>query len=60
MFVEMKNISSEESYQAFKDRYANRRTSVDFWHYSDQLYQWYRQNQARAFGLLDFNRLENR
>jgi hypothetical protein len=58
--IDIKKITSAQAYQRFKDRYAIRRTSANFWRYSDKLHQWYKQNQSREFGLLDFNRLENR
>lgn len=55
-----KGIKSNEDCIKLLDRFAIRRTSPDFWSFSDQLHQWYRQDQPIEFGLLDYNRFENR
>lgn len=53
-------ITSEEEYRLFLDIYGMRRTSADFWSFSDKLNEI---NQSRfpiESGLLDYNRIENR
>ena len=54
------SVHTEQDYHALLDKYAVRRTSPDFWSFSDKIHQLYRQNQPIEAGLLDFNRLENR
>ena len=53
-------VSSEQDYKTLKDRYAIRRTNPKFWQFADNLHEWYRLNKPLEYGLLDFNRLENR
>ncbi|PKI16349.1 fatty acid cis/trans isomerase [Colwellia sp. 12G3] len=60
-FVESLNaIKTEQDYRKLKDRFAIRRTHPDFWMFADELHVWYKTNQPKSSGLLDFNRLENR
>lgn len=54
------DLQTEEDYRAFMDKFGVRRTDPDFWYYSDRVHQFYRQQRGRAYGLLDYNRLENR
>lgn len=56
----LKNIRSEEDYVKLLDRFAVRRSSDEFWPFSDRVHLWYQQNQPIEFGLLDYNRFENR
>ncbi len=56
----IRGIDSEEDYVKMLDRFAIRRSSDDFWPFSDKLHQWYKQDQPIEFGLLDYNRFENR
>jgi hypothetical protein len=59
--VEMlKNISSEEDYVKLLDTFAIRRSSDQFWPFSDRVHAWYQEDQPIEFGLLDYNRFENR
>ncbi|MEZ8100778.1 fatty acid cis/trans isomerase [Vibrio bivalvicida] len=59
--VEMlKNISSEEDYVKLLDTFAIRRSSDKFWPFSDRVHTWYKADQPIEFGLLDYNRFENR
>ncbi|KGY14030.1 9-hexadecenoic acid cis-trans isomerase [Vibrio tubiashii] len=59
--VEMlRNISSEEDYVKLLDTFAIRRSSDKFWPFSDRVHAWYKQDQPIEFGLLDYNRFENR
>ena len=54
------SVHSEQDYRKLLDRYAVRRTSPDFWSFSDKISQLYRQNYPIEAGLLDYNRLQNR
>lgn len=56
----LKNLKTEEDYIKLLDRFAIRRSSNEFWPFSDRVHQWYQQNQPIEFGLLDYNRFENR
>lgn len=56
----LKNIRSEEDYVKLLDRFAIRRSSDRFWPFSDKVHTWYKENQPVEFGLLDYNRFENR
>ncbi|MEF1174384.1 fatty acid cis/trans isomerase, partial [Vibrio sinaloensis] len=56
----LSNIESEEDYVKLLDRFAVRRSSDEFWPFSDRVHRWYQQNQPIEFGLLDYNRFENR
>ncbi|WP_281629259.1 fatty acid cis/trans isomerase [Vibrio sp. St2] len=56
----LKNIHSEEDYVKLLDRFAIRRSSDRFWPFSDKVHAWYKENQPVEFGLLDYNRFENR
>ncbi|XHY22736.1 hypothetical protein ViNHUV68_35330 [Vibrio sp. NH-UV-68] len=56
----LRSIKSEEDYVKLLDTFAVRRSSDKFWPFSDKVHQWYRTNQPIEFGLLDYNRFENR
>ncbi|NOH79867.1 fatty acid cis/trans isomerase [Vibrio sp. RE86] len=59
--VEMlKNIRTETDYVKLLDTFAIRRSSDEFWPFSDRVHAWYQENQPIEFGLLDYNRFENR
>lgn len=53
-------LRSEADYIALLDRFGVRRTSDSFWATSDQLHDSFRQQSPVSYGLLDYNRLENR
>ena len=53
-------IKNEQDYEAFLDLFAVRRTTKDFWEFSDKLNQIFMQHDPIEAGLLDYNRLENR
>lgn len=53
-------VKSEESYRALLDEFGVRRTSPEFWPFSDRLNQTYQSNYPIESGLLDYNRIENR
>ncbi|MDO6685162.1 MULTISPECIES: fatty acid cis/trans isomerase [unclassified Agarivorans] len=54
------HVNDEASYQAFMKRYGIRRTSQEFWPFSDRLHQAYLQAEPLESGILDYSRLENR
>jgi hypothetical protein len=56
----LKTMSSEKDYIKLLDNYAVRRTSPDFWSFSDKVHSFYQRTQPIEFGLLDYNRFENR
>ncbi|GMQ48709.1 fatty acid cis/trans isomerase [Vibrio sp. 10N] len=56
----LRNIKGEEDYVKLLDNYAVRRSSPDFWQFSDQVHEFYQRTQPIEFGLLDYNRFENR
>jgi len=53
-------IESEEDYIKLLDTYGVRRTNPNFWPLSDIIHQELRRMDPIAYGLLDYNRLENR
>lgn len=53
-------VNSHKHYEAFLDEFGVRRTSPEFWAFSDWVHEWYVQNAPIESGYLDFNRLENR
>ncbi|SDH01991.1 Fatty acid cis/trans isomerase (CTI) [Vibrio xiamenensis] len=56
----LKSLRSEEDYVKLLDKFAIRRSSKNFWSFSDKVHAWYKKNQPIEFGLLDYNRFENR
>ncbi|ENM5895174.1 fatty acid cis/trans isomerase [Vibrio mimicus] len=60
IYQHLAGMKSEEDYVSLLDRFAVRRSSPEFWSFSDKVHQWYRQDQPIEFGLLDYNRFENR
>lgn len=54
------SIKNEDDYVKLLDRFAIRRSSEKFWPFSDRIHHWYRVTQPIEFGLLDYNRFENR
>ncbi|EOW9195640.1 TPA: fatty acid cis/trans isomerase [Vibrio cholerae] len=60
LYQRLAEMTSEQDYVALLDRFAVRRSSPEFWAFSDLVHQWYRQDQPIEFGLLDYNRFENR
>lgn len=57
---QIRKLKSEADYFALKSRFGMRRSDSGFWQFADDLHDWYRQNAPLEYGLLDFNRLENR
>lgn len=56
----VRHLGSEADYAALMDRYGVRRTAPAFWDYSDALHTAMRQSLGVSFGMMDYNRLENR
>ena len=60
-FVEqVMSMESAEDYRLLIDRFGVRRTHPDFWAYSDAVHTVMKQQDPLTFGLLDYNRIENR
>lgn len=57
---DLKDIQDEQSYIKLLDNYAVRRSSNEFWGFSDRVHEFYQRTQPIEFGLLDYNRFENR
>jgi len=53
-------LQTEEDYSQLLDRYGVRRTNPEFWSNSDTFHFAYQQQSPLEFGILDYNRLENR
>lgn len=53
-------LKNENDYRQLMDSYGIRRTSEQFWWFSDRLHEYHRQNSGTEYGLFDLSRLENR
>ena len=53
-------VDDEGDYSDFMDDWGVRRTSDDFWEYSDSIHAGYQKRNPVTYGVLDYNRLENR
>jgi len=53
-------LAGDADYSALVDRFGVRRTSGSFWALSDEAHVAMKKQDSVTFGLLDFNRLENR
>jgi hypothetical protein len=53
-------MASEKDYQVLLNRFGVRRTSAEFWAYSDWLAAFYKDSQPIEAGILDYNRFENK
>lgn len=53
-------LHSEENYAALMKKYGVRRTNEKFWEHSDKLHALSQKFSPIEYGLLDYNRLENR
>ena len=56
----LSNLKTESDYAAVVDQYGIRRTNKKFWAHSDNFLAGYRKLEPVSFGILDYNRLENR
>ncbi len=57
---QLSSLNGEKSYAARLDRYGVRRTSPEFWAFSDELQKAYLESDPLRSGILDYNRFENR
>jgi hypothetical protein len=53
------NLKSQDDYKQLLDKYAIRRSSEQFWEFSDQMNAAQQRAHPISFGLLDYNRLDN-
>ena len=53
-------LAGEADYGALMDRFGVRRTNPEFWELSDEVHRVMRSRDPVGFGMLDYNRLENR
>ena len=53
-------LQSEDDYSRLLDAYGVRRTNPEFWSNSDTFHLAYQRQSLLEFGILDYNRLENR
>lgn len=56
----LENMRNEDDYVKLLDAFSIRRSNPEFWSFSDKVHHWYQQDQPIEFGLLDYNRFENR
>ncbi|MEP0174099.1 MAG: fatty acid cis/trans isomerase [Paraglaciecola sp.] len=60
LVAKAQEIKTQKDYESFLDFFAVRRSSADFWAFSDRLNQTFMAHKPIEGGLLDYNRLENR
>jgi hypothetical protein len=56
----LSGLQTEADYAAVLDSYGIRRTNSQFWSYSDAFHEGYKALSPQSYGVLDYNRLENR
>ena len=56
----VKSLQKEQDYFDLMQRFGIRRSNPGFWSYSDRVHQLYQRDYPLEYGLLDYNRLENR
>lgn len=56
----VQKLDSEDDYRVLRDIYGVRRSSTEFWAFSDLIHNLYRETDPQEAALLDYNRLENR
>lgn len=54
------SLQTEDDYSQLLDLYGIRRTNPEFWNHSDIFHAAYKKRYPLEFGMLDYNRLENR
>lgn len=57
---QLSSLDSEKSYAALLNHFGVRRTSAEFWEFSDELQEFYLESDPLRSGILDYNRFENR
>jgi len=60
LVASIQQLRTEEDYVRLVDRFGVRRTDARFWSLSDQVHDEYRRSEPLTFGVLDYNRYENR
>lgn len=61
VFVEkVQRLATAEDYRELLNNFGIRRTHTDFWPHSDEVHKGYKAWNPTEYGLLDYNRLENR
>ncbi len=58
--TKLTNLKNESDYRQLMYRFGIRRSHNEFWQYSDHLHQIFKQQEPVEYGVLDYNRLENR
>lgn len=53
-------ITSEDDYRNLMKQYGIRRTSNNFWQHSDNIHELFKSAADVEYGILDYNRIENR
>ena len=56
----LSTMQSDQDYKALVDQFGIRRTNPKFWQISDELHTLYQAQEPMSYGLLDYNRLQNR
>ncbi len=57
---QVRQLNSEKEYSVLMETFGVRRSHAEFWQNSDELHKLYQQLAPIEYGLLDYNRLENR
>lgn len=57
---QLSSLKDDDDYEKLLDQFGIRRSDRNFWQHSDELHAWYKKHQPLQYGLLDYNRLENR
>jgi hypothetical protein len=56
----LNNLKNENDYRELMHSYGIRRSHNEFWQFSDYLHEIFQRTTPIAYGMLDYNRLENR
>lgn len=60
LLASIKSLKDESDYKQFMTDFGLRRTNKDFWAFSDTAHAAYKKSAGLTYGVLDYNRLENR
>lgn len=58
--AKLSSLNSEHDYRELMRLYGIRRSHNEFWQFSDRLHEIFQQSTPIGYGMLDYNRLENR
>ncbi len=58
--TKLTNLKNESDYSQLMHHFGIRRSHNEFWQYSDHLHQIFQQHDPVEYGVLDYNRIENR